>query len=124
MISDELEKKLEELKTEMKDPTPTEKEKKMETQTETTTKRKPPMKKAAAPKAPAKKKAAAPKAKAKGDDEGGVTLKDIAKEAKLEPRIARRKLRKAGIGAEGRYSWKEGSSDLKKAREALAADEE
>lgn len=94
----------------------------METQTETATKRKPTIKKTAAPKAAPKKKAAAPKA-AKSDDKS-VTLKDLAKEMKLDPRVARRKLRKAGVGADGRYSWEEGSTALKKAREALASTEE
>ena len=71
-------------------------------------------------KAPAKAELPVKKSKKAADDgEGGVALKDLAKEAKLEPHIARRQLRKAGIPNEGRWSWKDGSPALRKAREAL-----
>ena len=79
--------------------------------------------KKAVKKAPAKKAAAkaepAPKKKAVKADDGTITLKDLAKEAKLEPHIARRQLRKAGIPNEGRWTWTDGTPALRKAREAL-----
>jgi hypothetical protein len=64
-------------------------------------------------------KAAAPAKKANGADH--VTLKQLCKEYKLEPRIARRKLRLAGLKPEGRWSWEKGSSALKKAETTLQA---
>lgn len=70
-------------------------------------------------KAPAKAEAPTKKAKKAAADDGGVNLKALAKEAKLEPHIARRQLRKAGIPNEGRWTWADGSPALRKAREAL-----
>ena len=54
-------------------------------------------------------------------EDGGVTLADLAAEAKITGQKARQKLRAAGIErAEGsRWSWKEGSKDLKAVRKAL-----
>jgi hypothetical protein len=54
-------------------------------------------------------------------DPNQITLKQLCKDYKLEPRIARRKLRLAGLKPEGRWSWEKGSSSLKKAETALAA---
>lgn len=51
--------------------------------------------------------------------EGHVTLKDLAKEAKLKPASARVKLRSAEVERDGRWSWKPNSSGLKAARKAL-----
>ena len=62
---------------------------------------------------------AAPEKKGNGAD--GVTLKQLCKEFKLEPRVARRKLRLAGLKPEGRWSWDKGSAALKKAEAALSA---
>ena len=79
-------------------------------------------KKVVAKKVPAKAEKAAPEKKAKKAApaaDGAVTLKDLAKEAKLEAHIARRQLRKAGIPNEGRWSWEDGTPALRKAREAL-----
>lgn len=81
--------------------------------------------KKAVKKAPAKKAAAKPepapkkKTASKKAEDGTITLKDLAKEAKLEPHIARRQLRKAGIPNEGRWTWADGTPALRKAREAL-----
>jgi hypothetical protein len=51
----------------------------------------------------------------------GVTLTQLAGEAKISGQKARQKLRAAGIEREagGRWAWKEGSNALKKARKAL-----
>lgn len=54
----------------------------------------------------------------------GVALKVLCKELKVDPRLARRKLRKAEISghdARDRWTFKPGSSALTKAREVLAA---
>jgi len=119
MTAKAMERQLEALKADMEDldttttPTPGKETKKMAA------------KKTVAKKAPAKKvasKATAAPAKAKkanGADDGAIKLKDLAKAAKLEPHIARRQLRKAGVPNEGRWTWKDGSSELRKAREAL-----
>lgn len=105
MISDKIEKQLEELKEEMES----------ETKGETTmTEKKPAAKKKVAAKKTAPKKAAPKKS-----TEGLVSLADLAKEAKIKPNMARRKLRAAGIANEGRWKWEENSASLKKAREAL-----
>lgn len=64
------------------------------------------------------KKVAAEKP-AKKAVEGGVQLKDLAKEAKLTGANARAKLRAAGLKPDGRWTWKKGSGDLSKARKAL-----
>jgi len=94
-----------------------EKETKMASEKKSKTVKKAPTK---VTKAPAKAELPVKKSKKAADDgEGGVALKDLAKEAKLEPHIARRQLRKAGIPNEGRWSWKEASPALRKAREAL-----
>lgn len=53
-----------------------------------------------------------------------IALKVLCKELKVEPRLARRKLRKADItghDARDRWSFKPGSTALTKAREVLAA---
>lgn len=84
-----------------------------------------PAPKKAAPKkktAPAKKAAAAPAKKTKDKDENLVTLKGLSAQLKLDPRDARKKLRKAGLKAEGRWAWPAGSSELKKIEAALKAE--
>jgi hypothetical protein len=72
---------------------------------------------------PAKGKAAksAKKSKKSEDDEGFVTLQDLASEAEIEPQSARVKLRDSDLEKPegGRWRWKEGSKDLKAARKAL-----
>jgi len=73
---------------------------------------------------PAKGKAAksAKKSKSNGDDdEGFVTLQDLASEAEIEPQSARVKLRDSDLEKPegGRWRWKEGSKALKDARKAL-----
>ena len=118
MTSKAFERQLEGLKADMEnlDTTPKGEETEMATAPKKTA-----AKKSAVKKAPAKAVKAAPakkKVEAAGE-EGRVKLKDLAKEAKLEPHIARRQLRKAGVPNEGRWSWKDGSSELSKAREAL-----
>lgn len=83
-----------------------------------------------APKAKKGKKAAkaakggksAKKSKSKnGDDDGGVSIQDLAEEAGINAQSARVKLRDAELGKPdgGRWRWKEGSKDLKAARKAL-----
>ena len=99
MLSEELVKKLDELKEEM-----------TELQTEPKVETKP-------TKSTAKKKAVK-KAETKKAD-GGISPKTLAKEAKIEPRVARRKLRKAKLEPDGRWSWEAGSAALKAARKAL-----
>lgn len=57
----------------------------------------------------------------KGD---GVALKTLCQQLKIDPRMARRKLRKADISghdARDRWTFKPGSTALTKAREVLAA---
>lgn len=85
--------------------------------------KKTPVKKAPVKKAPVKKavakEPAASKAKVAKKSEGGISLKHLAKEAKVEPRVARRKLRQAKLSPKGRWSWEAGSPDLAKARAAL-----
>lgn len=61
----------------------------------------------------AKKKSAAK------DTEGMVSLKTLCKELKIDATAARRKLREAGLKPDGRWMWKEGSGDLKKANSVL-----
>lgn len=70
-------------------------------------------------KAAPKKKAAAKKAN--GHAENLVHLKDLAKDYKMEPRVARRALRSAGLKPEGRWAWEKGSAALKKAETTLQA---
>ncbi len=67
------------------------------------------------------KKATAKKAKSKKTEDGGVTLAALADEAGISGQKARKKLRDAEIErAEGsRWSWEEGSKELKKVRKAL-----
>jgi hypothetical protein len=55
------------------------------------------------------------------DTANQITLKQLCKDYKLEPRVARRKLREAGLKPEGRWSWEKGSAALKKAETTLAA---
>jgi len=75
-------------------------------------------------KLPPKKAAAKPakpaKAKTKKDP-NSVSLKDLASKLKIEPRDARKKLRKAGVKTEGRWSWPAGSADLKKVESILSS---
>lgn len=66
-------------------------------------------------KAPAKKVVKAPV-------DGEVTLKAICAELKIEPRIARRKLRKAKLDshdARDRWSWAAGSKQLDQIRDLI-----
>lgn len=72
------------------------------------------------PKKAAKKTKSAAK-KANGHAENQITLKDLAKDYKMHPRIARRRLRLAGLKPEGRWAFEKGSAALKKAEAALAA---
>lgn len=102
-MMDELENKLDDLKSDMKENNVSEK------------------KKAPAKKKVPAKKAAAPAAK-KTKDENTVSLKDLSAKLKIDPRDARKKLRKAGLKAEGRWAWPAGSADLKKVEEALKAE--
>lgn len=69
-----------------------------------------------------KGKAAKSAKKSKGDDdEGGISIQDLAEEAGINAQSARVKLREAEVSkpAGGRWRWKEGSKDLKAARKAL-----
>lgn len=52
-----------------------------------------------------------------------LTLKELCAELNLEPRIARRKLRKevGHVGTGARWEWKKDSPELAKVRQALAA---
>lgn len=77
--------------------------------------KKAPVKKAAAKKAPAKK------APAKKSPTDGVTLAQICKELKLEPHIARRRLRTAKLKNPGRWSWPKGDSEINKVKTVLKA---
>lgn len=52
-------------------------------------------------------------------DANVVSLASLSKEAKLTGANARARLRAAGLKPDGRWSFKKGSGDLKKAREAL-----
>jgi hypothetical protein len=70
-------------------------------------------------KKPVKKPAKIVKKAAAAKPDGGVSLKDLAKEAKLTGSNARAKLRAAGLKPDGRWSFKKGSGDLSKARKAL-----
>lgn len=83
-------------------------------------------KKAPKKKSSAKKKTSAKKVSAKktnGASENLVTLKQLCKDVKLDPRVARRKLRNADLKADGRWSWEKGSSALKKVTDVLSAAE-
>lgn len=72
-----------------------------------------------------------PQPKAKGTaerktrehDPDVLTLKELCAELDLEPRIARRKLRKAvgHVGTGARWEWKKDSPELAAVRQALAA---
>ena len=55
-------------------------------------------------------------------DPNQTTLKQLCKDLKLDPRLARRKLRDAEMKADGRWSWKTGSNDLKKVEKILTAE--
>lgn len=74
-----------------------------------------------APKSKKAKKGKVKKAAKSDDDEGYVTIGDLAEEAELEPQTARVKLREAELEKPegGRWRWKEGSKALKAARKAL-----
>jgi hypothetical protein len=61
----------------------------------------------------------AEKKSADKSDANTISLVTLAKEAKLKGASARAKLRAAGLKPDGRWTWKKGSSELKKAREAL-----
>lgn len=62
----------------------------------------------------------APAKKASADVEGMVKLSTLATEAKISTQRARQKLRAAELDrGDGRWSWKEGSRDLANARKAL-----
>ena len=75
--------------------------------------------------------ASKPQPKAKGTaerktrehDPDVLTLKELCAELDLEPRIARRKLRKAvgHVGTGARWEWKKDSDELAAVRQALAA---
>ena len=109
-MNDRLEKALTEVKAEMSNP-----------ETESTPEEKKPVKKTTAKKkvaATTKKPATAKKAK-KVVDENQTSLKDLAKELKLEARDIRRILRKAKIENDGRWSWAKDSGALKKVRDIL-----
>ena len=116
MSAKAMERQLEALKADMEDlntDAPTGEETKMGTAKKAT-------KKVAAKKVTKKVEAAPAKSKkAAAADDGSIKLKDLAKAAKLEPHIARRQLRKAGVPNDGRWTWKDGSVELRKAREAL-----
>ena len=73
-----------------------------------------------APKSKKKGKKGGKKAKAKEDD-GYVSIGDLAEEAGIEAQSARVKLRESDLGKPegGRWRWKDGSKDLKAARKAL-----
>lgn len=93
------------------------------TQTETSTPVKTSVKKAPAKKAPAKKaapkkaapakKKAAPVSRERTAPDGHTLLVDICTKAKVEPTIARRRLRDAGITRKegSQYSWPAGQLD-------------
>lgn len=54
------------------------------------------------------------------DNDGSVTLADLAAEAKISPAAARRKVRATEIErGDGRWAWAQGSKALKTVREAL-----
>ena len=108
---DKLDDSLEELKNDLNN-----KQEDTTVEKKTAPKKKLPPKKAAKPVA----KAAAKPAKEK--DPNAVSLKDLCSKLKIEPRDARKKLRKAGIKAEGRWSWTAGSADLKKIESTLSAE--
>jgi hypothetical protein len=75
-------------------------------------------------KAPKKKAAKTNGAAKKVDkaEDGLVSLKALAAELKIEPRLARVKLRKAEIENPGRWAWKDGSAELTKIRKLLSAE--
>ena len=89
------------------------------------TKEKPVKKTTAKKKAPKKvaKGNGAAKAAKKEVDPNLVTLKALCKELKLDPRVARRRLRTADLKAEGRWSWQKGSGALSKVQKILSAAE-
>lgn len=70
-------------------------------------------------KKPVKKPTKVAKKPEKKGSEGGVSLKELAKEAKVSGPNARAKLRAAGLKPDGRWVFKKGSGDLSKARKAL-----
>jgi hypothetical protein len=50
-----------------------------------------------------------------------VTLATLAAELKIEPKVARSKLRKAEVKrGEGRWAWKDGSAELTKIKKLLS----
>lgn len=97
---------------------PTDEGAKMETTTgsEASTTKKTPRK------APAKKaKGSTKKAAAEAAKANTVSLPEICKPLKLDPRAGRRHLRNAKLKNPGRWSWPKGSAELKKAEATLKA---
>lgn len=124
-MNDKLSDTLTKVKAQMLDDSDTTPPKENEMSDETTPKKGP-------KKRPAKKKvAAAPKAKAAKatkaakapKDDNVVTLAQLASKLKIEPRLARIKLRKAeGVErSEGRWEWKKDSGALAKVEKLLSA---
>jgi hypothetical protein len=72
-------------------------------------------------KTPAKKTASKSNGAKKEAKTDGISLKDLAKEYKMKESAARRKLRAAGLKPDGRWVFEKGSSQLTKAKAALAA---
>lgn len=74
-----------------------------------------------APKAKKAKGKASKKAAKSDDDEGFVTIGDLAEEAGINAQSARVKLREAEVDKPegGRWRWKDGSKSLKAARKAI-----
>jgi outer membrane biosynthesis protein TonB len=67
-----------------------------------------------------KVKKAAKESNGADDEEGLVTVADLAAEAQISPQSARVKLRAAELDrGEGRWKWAEGSKGLKQARKIL-----
>lgn len=53
------------------------------------------------------------------DNANVVTLAELAKDYKIEPTVARQRLRAAGLKKAGRWAWEKGSKELKAAEKAL-----
>ena len=66
-----------------------------------------------------KSKSKAKSKPAKADEDGNVTLAELASEAGISAAAARRKVRATEIERDGRWAFKEGSKQLKTVREAL-----
>lgn len=84
---------------------------------------KPAAKKKVAKKSPAatkKKVVKAASKKAVDSNDNLITLAELCKSIKMEPRTARQVLRKAELSVEGgRWAWKKGSGDVKKVETLL-----